>query len=451
MDENRQKIEELTAIVQAVKDRVRARYPDPLNGANLIALPDLLPVMHARDAAQAKMASIGGVNPRRGGPINALIQTVKKTISRGLGWFVRDQVAFNRDVIGCVEAILESMNDANRTFLAMAGQIRDFGARVEEMKQTGADVRKWQAQWDRRLADNETLFLREVAEIQGRATSIEKNTREIAKAQHESFRGELERGATEIQKKLWADLEKIRLEYERLIHNELRVVRQRIPLTPLEERGAAVARVAPQAFDYQRFADRFRGSEEYVRSKLQFYAPFFEGRREVLDIGCGRGEFLEMVKGRGIDLSEESVAYCRRKGLRAEVADLFSYLSNLPASSLDAIFSSQVVEHLPPERLPEMIRLCAAKLARGGVLAIETPNPECLAIFATHFYLDPTHARPLPSALLAFYMEEAGLGGIEVHPLSPAVESFPEIAELPEGFRNRFFGGLDYAIVAKKL
>ena len=76
--------------------------------------------------------------------------------------------------------------------------------------------------------------------------------------------------------------------------------------------------------------------------------------------------------------------------------------------------------------------MCAASLRRGGVLAIETPNPECLAIFATYFYLDPTHTRPVPHPLLAFYMEEAGLGQIEVHELSPAVESMPEIAELPE-------------------
>jgi len=101
--------------------------------------------------------------------------------------------------------------------------------------------------------------------------------------------------------------------------------------------------------------------------------------------------------------------------------------------------------------LPAMVRLCAAKLRRGGVLAIETPNPECLAIFATHFFLDPTHTRPVPHQLLAFYMEEAGFGLIEVHRLSPAMETMPEIADLPERFREKFFGGLDYAIVGKKL
>jgi hypothetical protein len=110
-----------------------------------------------------------------------------------------------------------------------------------------------------------------------------------------------------------------------------------------------------------------------------------------------------------------------------------------------------VVEHLPPERLPEMVKLAATRLNRGGVLAIETPHPECLAIFATHFYLDPTHTRPVPHPLLAFYLEESGMGAIEMHRRSPAVESMPAVGSLPEDFRNAFFDGLDYALIARKL
>ena len=132
---------------------------------------------------------------------------------------------------------------------------------------------------------------------------------------------------------------------------------------------------------------------------------------------------------------------CRHKGLEAETADLFEYLENLPEASLDGIFRSQVVEHLPPERLPETIRLCASRLQRNGVIAIETPNPECLAIFATHFYLDPTHQRPVPHPLLAFYLEEFGVGNIEVRKLTPAAESMPSVQSLPEDFREAFFGG----------
>jgi SAM-dependent methyltransferase len=184
--------------------------------------------------------------------------------------------------------------------------------------------------------------------------------------------------------------------------------------------------------------------------------PFFQNCRNVLDIGCGRGEFLELLKAagvhaKGIEHSEELIRLCQSRGLEAQQADLFEYLSEQPEATLAGIFCAQVVEHLPPDRLPEMVRLAAAALQRGGVLAIETPNPECLAIFATHFYLDPTHHRPVPHPLLAFYMEEHGLGGIEVHKRSPAVESMPALGSLPADFRDQFFGGLDYAIIGRKL
>ena len=176
----------------------------------------------------------------------------------------------------------------------------------------------------------------------------------------------------------------------------------------------------------------------------------------MLDIGCGRGEFLQLMReaglaARGIDLDRESVALCLARGLEAEEADLFAWLDAQPEGSLGGIFCAQVVEHLPPERLPDFVRLAATRLERGGLLAVETPNPECLAIFATHFFLDPTHTRPVPHALMAFYLEEAGMGSIEVHRLSPALESMPALAGLPGEFREAFFGGLDYAILARRL
>jgi O-antigen chain-terminating methyltransferase len=497
-----EKIAELTAIIHAVRDRVRARYPRPEDGAASasgdagptiqIPVADLMPIVHARDAAQAKIASIGSVNPRAGGLLNQLIQLVKKAISRALGWFVRDQVTFNRETVSALEAVMEALNDHNRALVSLAGQtneqlgyvrsgitarVRELSdsieARSEVMRSLQAeatelkDVRRhwieWRAQWEQKLAANEIQFLRSAADLQGafqhRVTQVELNFREIVKGQHADFQSALERANLDLQQRLWNDLEKIRVDYERLIYNELRLVRQRAFIsgqTPAALAQPATPAPPPISFDYGHFAEKFRGPEEYVRRNQEIYKPFFTACGNVLDIGCGRGEFLETfreigVGARGIDLSEESVAQCRHKGLTAEVADLFAYLPEQPDGEFDGIVSSQVVEHIAPERLPEMIRLCAAKLRRGGVIAIETPNPECLAIFATHFYLDPTHTRPVPPPLLAFYLEEAGFGGIEVHRLSPAVESMPEVGELPKGFRERFFGGLDYAIVARRL
>ncbi|MGD0777265.1 MAG: class I SAM-dependent methyltransferase [Candidatus Solibacter sp.] len=453
---------ELIALLHEVRDRVRARNPETAAGGVEIALPDLMPLVEARDAALGKVAAIGTVNPRTGGAVNAVVQAWKRLVARVLDWHVREQVEFNRKSVTCIDAAIEAMNECNRALVAMGNRLSAQEKVGEEMKDIRDHWADWRAEWEQKLAQNEVQFLRSVADLQGgfqhRVTLMDANYRDALLGQHSKFTGALERFSLDIQQRLWADLERIRLEYERLIYSELKTIRQRAAVSGVSAeapRGGTGAG-ALLGFDYGRFAERFRGTEEYVKAGQQLYLPYFRGCRNVLDIGCGRGEFLEMMQGagipaKGIDLDPESVATCRHKTLDAEVADLFVYLENLPEASLDGIFCSQVVEHLPPERLPEMIRLCASRLQRNGAIAIETPNPECLAIFATHFYLDPTHQRPVPHPLLAFYLEEFGVGNVEVRKLSPAAESLGSVKSLPEEFREAFFGGLDYAITGKKL
>ncbi|HWQ56086.1 MAG TPA: methyltransferase domain-containing protein [Bryobacteraceae bacterium] len=463
--------EELAAVIREVRDRVRTRYPQSTAGPVSVPLADLMPLVHARDSAQAKVAAIGSVNPRRGGPLNGLVQAIKKLTARALDWHVREQVEFNRNTVACVEAAIEALNDTNRALVEMGRQIGEqIGElrRIEDEARQLADIRhhwvEWRADWEQKLALNEVQFLRSVADLQGafqhRTTLMESNFRDTVRGQHAEFTAALDTRANGMQERFWADMEKVRLEYERLIHAELRVLRQRSAAGSAGSGSEAPAGTAPApgraAYDALAFAARFRGSEEYVREKQRFYLPYFAGREQVLDIGCGRGEFLELMReagvpARGIDLDPEALALCRGKGLAAEQANLFEYLEGLAEASLDGIFCAQVVEHLPPERLPDFVRLAASRLVREGVLAIETPNPECLAIFATHFFLDPTHTRPVPHPLMAFYLEESGMGRIEVHKLSPAVESMPDLAALPAGLRDAFFGGLDYAVIARRL
>ena len=454
---------ELIALLHEVRDRVRARNPQTAAGGVDVALPDLMPLLHARDAALGKVASIGTVNPRAGGVVNSLVQAWKRMVSRVLDWHVREQVEFNRKSMACIDAAIEALSDFNRALVALGSRLAAQEKVGEEMKDIRNHWADWRFEWEHKLQQNEVQFLRSVADLQGafqhRATLMDANYRDAMRGQHAEFTGALERFSLDIQKRLWADLERIRLDYERLIYSELKTIRQRAavsPALPAESGSPAASSAPPLGFDYGRFAERFRGTEEYVKAGQEFYLPYFRDRHAVLDIGCGRGEFLEMMRSagvtaKGIDLGEESVALCRHKGLDAEAADLFVYLENMPEASLDGIFCSQVVEHLPAERLPEMVRLCASRLQRNGVIAIETPNPECLAIFATHFYLDPTHQRPVPHPLLAFYLEEFGVGNIEVRKLSPAAESMPSVKSLPEDFREAFFGGLDYAILGRKL
>ncbi len=464
---------ELIAILREVRERVRARNPEAMRPPGAaphtagIPLPDLMSLVHARDAALGKVASIGTVNPRKGGVVNAIVQSWKRLVARVLDWHVRDQVEFNRRIVACVDSAIEALTDMKSALSRAQSETNDaigeLGARLEvaeELKDIRNHWAEWRAEWERKLQQNEVQYLRSAADLQGafthRVNVLDSNYRETVRLQHNAFTAELDKKTDDIQKRLWADLERIRLEYERLIFSELKTIRQRAMLAPQTPPAVASGKPPELPFDYGRFAERFRGTEEYVKANQEFYRPLFTGRLNVLDLGCGRGEFLEMmrelgVQAKGIDLSDESIALCRHKELEAEKADLFEYLENLPEASLDGIFCSQVVEHIEPAKLPEMIRLAVTRLQRGGVIAIETPNPECLAIFATHFYLDPTHQRPVPHPLLAFYLEEYGVGNIEVRRLSPAVESMPSLRSLPEDFREAFFGGLDYTITGKRL
>jgi len=454
---------ELIAMLREVRDRVRARYPATSPGDPGMALPDLEPLVRARDAALAKVAAIGTVNPRRGGPFNALAQAWKRMLARALDWHVREQVIFNRKTMDVADAAIEALAASNRALIQLTVQAQFATQASAEAREEAKDIRahwtEWRVGWERKLAQNEIQFLRSVADLQAafsyRADLMDSNYRDALRAQHADFAAALARSSLEIQNQLQAGMERVKLDYERLIHTELRLIRQRAapPAGPAPPAGEPL-QTAP--LDSARFAERFRGTEERVKAGQRFYVDHFSGKRSVLDIGCGRGEFLELMRdagipAMGIDLNPECAAVCCDKGLEARAADLFAYLEAVPEASLDGIFCAHLVEHLAPERLPGMIRLCATRLTRGGVIAIETPNPECLAIFATYFYLDPTHVRPVPRQLLEFYFAENGLGVTECRTLSPAVEALPALASMPAALRDTLFGGLDYALIGRKL
>ncbi len=473
--------DELTAAIQAVRDHVRSRHPE--NGLSLegVAAPDLYPLIHARDAAEAKVAAIGTVNPRPPGLKNNIAQWIKKKVSRALDWHVREQVEFNRAAMRCVQASLDALSDTTRALAALASHQRALGEEVramhdwldrnhqEEMAaisrqaQEFGDIRQhwsdWRIGFEERRSHSEIHLLRTISELQGafqhRVTLQEQNFRDLNMQQHRAFTDALDRRALEVQKRLWTDLEEIRAQYEKLIHNELKVIRQKAAATPAAPAPSSPA-AEPIQVDWLRFAENFRGPEEEIRDRQRHYVLRFAGSAPVLDLGCGRGEFLEAARdaglaASGIDQSDECVTLCHSKGLHAEKADLFQYLDALADQSLGGIYCAQVVEHIDPHRLPTLIALMAKKLRSGALAIVETPNPECLAIFATHFYIDPTHTRPVPARLLGFYMEEAGFGRLEVEKLSPAVDSMPSLAELPPAVREQFFGGLDYVIFGRKL
>ena len=150
---------------------------------------------------------------------------------------------------------------------------------------------------------------------------------------------------------------------------------------------------------YVSFENRFRGDEAQVKEALSRYQGFFE-RGKVVDLGCGRGEFLEIlqekgIEAEGIDLNQEMVEYCREKGLTCHQDDLLAWLVNQPDESLAGIFSSQVIEHLPPSYLRQLIQQAYFKLAPGGKIILETINPTSVFALVQIYFLDFSHSQPI--------------------------------------------------------
>jgi O-antigen chain-terminating methyltransferase len=204
-----------------------------------------------------------------------------------------------------------------------------------------------------------------------------------------------------------------------------------------------------------------------MRDRYRDLAQLFVGREPVLDIGFGRGEFLELLGELGIDawgieVEQQFVEHGRSLGLRVETGTAVESLRELDDESLGGIAMMQVIEHLSPQHVLEFVRLAARKVRPGGRVVVETVNPTSLTTYARAFWIDPDHIRPVHPALLEFLFEEAGFGAVERIDRSPvaegeALELLPgddEVTKLTNANIERLnallFGPQDYAIVATR-
>ena len=221
---------------------------------------------------------------------------------------------------------------------------------------------------------------------------------------------------------------------------------------------------------YEDLEDTFRGTRDDVKAKLSPYLPDVTaapGDGSVIDVGCGRGEWLELlgeqgIEAYGVDVNEVVVQRCVARGLDVRVGDALVHLREIPEGSARAITSFHVVEHLDLDTLVGLIDAALVALAPGGVLVFETPNPTNVLVGAASFYLDPTHLKPLHPQFLDFLLQARGFADVEVRYLNRPTDPELEPADLAgdaDPDRNRavvdrinwaLSGPLDYGVVARK-
>ena len=460
-------VETLSALRERIQQRVEGRVPEVPD----FRLPSLEALEAKHQAADNSASLVGEVNPRPPGLHNKLVQALKHLVARSLRWFVRPQREFNRAVLETMEETRQLFAEQNRNLLVLA-QVAEAADRAQ--REALADLERLRES----VATQHTSL---DGRIMSNVTRLDDTDRQFVERLKR-----LNDALNSLQQNIWDDLAHHRDEHLKLhaestrwleqeVRDEVRLVRQRLrSLTGVEAAAGAstggLANAAVPAFDYPHFERRFRGSEQEVRDRQSSYVEFFRQRGPVLDLACGRGEFLKLlldngIAGQGVDQDADMAARCREQGLEVACGDAFAFLEAIPDGSLGGIFSAQFIEHLPTAAYVRLVELSYRKLRSGGALLLETQNPECLAIYNQSFFVDPTHVRPVPAAQLRFWMEEAGFRELHTHYVSPVAPQLPQLPLLApktgtddverwnqeaRRFNQTYFGYQDYAVVGIK-
>ncbi len=228
------------------------------------------------------------------------------------------------------------------------------------------------------------------------------------------------------------------------------------------------------AINYFIFNELFGGSIGEIRTIEEQFLEFFLGCKNVLDIGSGRGVFLELlrekrIKGYGIDINDDLILYCKKKDLEVQKDDAISHLEKLNDKSLDGVFMAHVIEHLKHEEIVCLLRLCYEKMQYGSYIAIAMPNILNITVSSNTFYLDPTHTTHLHPEVIKFLLKSCGFRDIQERFYQPIpnelkLKRFDCDANLNTEQKNIYetinynidilnnllFGYRDFAVIAKK-
>ncbi len=353
---------------------------------------------------------VGQLNPRNPGLLNFFAQALKKIIQRSLTWYTRSLQAFHQKVAlalelhgSAIKSVEQSLELHGSAIKPIEQSLELHGSAIESLGQS-------------------------LGLVEHRAESLDQFHQKVALAIE--LHGSAIKSIAHLYKKL-------------------------------EEQVRQLQNVGPA----EAWRESLKAVDLAIQEQQVPYAELFRGLSPVVDIGCGSGGFLELLKhkgieGYGVDSDQFACHEARRKRVTVVQDDMFHHLRQLSDRSLGGIFSARVIEYLPTHLQMEFISLCSQKVKSGGVVVIETINPESTLGFGRNSYLDPTHLRPVPLELLKSALDTYCFRDIEVCflapirvPMAPTSEpnSNPEYQDrvLPDGFPN-LVGAPAYAVVGRR-
>ncbi len=413
----------------------------------------------------------GQLNPRHPGLTNRFIQFSKKVMRRSLTWYTRPLHQFEGGALRALQHtgnILdyhraqlhqhsESLNlqadviERNRTWLA--DQVHSTALlqqkKLQELQQASVSTATSTASLGGKLEGVKSQVQSVKDQLQGEVSNLTWDVHAVKEALH-SLQAAVDESAKQ-SRQLYAQL--------RVRERDMRRLMQVVGPDALQQLAQQPSPVPPMfpseiksdmEFDYFAFEEQYRGNEGDIRERQKEYLEYFRGRDNVVDIGCGRGEFLELLRdngisARGVESGIDQCLLCREKGLEVLQQDLFTFLESNPDESLGGIFSAQVIEHMTASDQLRYVTLAYRKTKAGSPVIFETINPQCVYALVRNFFLDPTHVRPIHPETLQFAMVSCNFRNVELRFSAPAKElQVPRLSlEANSPALDQFNAGID--------
>ena len=354
---------------------------------------------------------------------------------------------FAKEVSRLDETLAKQLDESNARYSTIHHQQLEFekasGARFDAMDQLLARTHQ---ELRNQIQVSKEILLARIENETGHRLEL----RQLISEQHESLQAS--------QRKLLAEIERLQIEV-RQARTELALQSRNIDrvTNPPSASSQPVSDTHMLDALYAALEDRFRGTRSDIKKQFKHYLQYVSDAAPVIDLGCGRGEWLEIlneagITSRGVDTNQVQVELCRSRGLEVIEGDFIGYLQSLDNESAGAITGFHIIEHLSIENLVRLLNESLRVLRPGGVVIFETPNPDNVLVGSNFFYLDPTHHHPLPAELMQFLLQNRGFHPIKILNLHPFESGrVTGYGAVTERFNGYFYGPMDYAVVAWKI